>query len=435
MAASSSSTVNTNQTEIGAYRTENVSVQVITLRLTKENYFPWSAAMTMGIAGRGRIAYIDGRNPESAKTSGQVKALDVIRKLTGKRSWPFLEKDRHQYLQLQELGETYCKYVNPASLSRSVVDKYKNSMVTCTVGLIFFNNEEHIMDFRIARLFRKWGHVKVRHMSIAMAALAFLYRGLTKFSIGDADSIEGRVFALQAWFYKNVGPQSCHSQNTDRQLSSMKHYRRKIEEVDDSTIIRYTYNPVRGSLLLGPFFIIEYHPERCLRQFSLCQRKAYPIELEGTIVECELDTEEWSGIYTYAQQHWESFAHLYLVLGPEMGPEYVNIRFMVETRSQSRRMIEMELDQPFIGDMGEESSSETPPKLEMNDPEFDEYRRFQKYKIMFNEEQAQTEKAKKKGKKTKKYSSSSSDSFEDTTTTSSSEEEQKTPKKKKKGES
>ncbi|KAF3771916.1 hypothetical protein EJ110_NYTH59175 [Nymphaea thermarum] len=42
---------------------------VIALRLTKENYFPWSAAMTMGIAGRGRIAYIDGRNPKPAKTS------------------------------------------------------------------------------------------------------------------------------------------------------------------------------------------------------------------------------------------------------------------------------------------------------------------------------------------------------------------------------
>ncbi|KAF3771680.1 hypothetical protein EJ110_NYTH59820 [Nymphaea thermarum] len=85
----------------------------------------------------------------------------------------------------------------------------------------------------------------------------------------------------------------------------MEHYRRKMEEVDDSTIIwdffdreviksRYTYNTVRGSLLLGPFFIVEYHPERCLRQLSLRQRKAYPIESEGAIVECELDTEEWA---------------------------------------------------------------------------------------------------------------------------------------------
>ncbi|KAF3776992.1 hypothetical protein EJ110_NYTH47091 [Nymphaea thermarum] len=118
------------------------------------------------------------------------------------------------------------------------------------------------------------------------------------------DSIEGCVFTLQAWFYKHVEPQSCHFQNTDSQLSSMEHYRRKMEGVDDSIIIwdffdreviksRYTYNPVRGSLLLGPFFIVEYHPEHCLRQLSLRQRKAYPIESEGVIVECELDTEEW----------------------------------------------------------------------------------------------------------------------------------------------
>ncbi|KAF3788882.1 hypothetical protein EJ110_NYTH15405 [Nymphaea thermarum] len=91
----------------------------------------------------------------------------------------------------------------------------------------------------------------------------------------------------------------------DGQLSSMEHYRRKMEEVDDSTIIwdffdreviksRYAYSPVRGSLLLGPFFIIEYHPERCLRKLSLRQRKTYPIESEEAIVECELDTEEWS---------------------------------------------------------------------------------------------------------------------------------------------
>ncbi|KAF3784440.1 hypothetical protein EJ110_NYTH30193, partial [Nymphaea thermarum] len=67
MAASSSSTV--NQTEIGGVRTENVPMQVINLRLTKENYFSWSPAMTMGIAARDRMIYIDGSNPEPAKTS------------------------------------------------------------------------------------------------------------------------------------------------------------------------------------------------------------------------------------------------------------------------------------------------------------------------------------------------------------------------------
>ncbi|KAF3778855.1 hypothetical protein EJ110_NYTH42785 [Nymphaea thermarum] len=69
MAESSSSIVNTGQTEVGDFRTENMPVQVTTIRLTKENYFQWSAAMTMGIAGRGKIAYINGRKIEPAETN------------------------------------------------------------------------------------------------------------------------------------------------------------------------------------------------------------------------------------------------------------------------------------------------------------------------------------------------------------------------------
>ncbi|KAF3771801.1 hypothetical protein EJ110_NYTH59513 [Nymphaea thermarum] len=64
MAAFSSSTISTDQTEIGAYRIENVLVQVTTIRLTKENYLKWYAAITMGIAGRGRIAYVNGSKVE-----------------------------------------------------------------------------------------------------------------------------------------------------------------------------------------------------------------------------------------------------------------------------------------------------------------------------------------------------------------------------------
>ncbi|KAF3772619.1 hypothetical protein EJ110_NYTH57415 [Nymphaea thermarum] len=111
MAASSSLTV--NQTEIGVVRTENVPMLVITLRLTKDNYFSWSPAMTMGIAGRGRMAYIDGSNPEPAKTSGvwhtwflednQVKTWIVnsvsveiqpliLRKKTARDMWMILEQ-------------------------------------------------------------------------------------------------------------------------------------------------------------------------------------------------------------------------------------------------------------------------------------------------------------------------------------------------------
>ncbi|KAF3776331.1 hypothetical protein EJ110_NYTH48506 [Nymphaea thermarum] len=113
MAASSSSAVNTNQTKIGAFRTENVPMQVITLRLTKDNYFSWSPAMTMGIAGRGRMSYIDGSNPEPARTSGvwhtwflednQVKtwivnsvSVDIqpliLRKKTARDMWVVLEQ-------------------------------------------------------------------------------------------------------------------------------------------------------------------------------------------------------------------------------------------------------------------------------------------------------------------------------------------------------
>ncbi|KAF3771478.1 hypothetical protein EJ110_NYTH59721 [Nymphaea thermarum] len=111
MAASSSSTV--NQTEIGGIRTENVPMQVINLRLTKENYFSWSPAMTMGIAARDRMTYIDGSNPEPARTSGvwrtwflednQVKtwivnyvSLEIqpliLRKKTARDMWVVLEQ-------------------------------------------------------------------------------------------------------------------------------------------------------------------------------------------------------------------------------------------------------------------------------------------------------------------------------------------------------
>ncbi|KAF3784483.1 KINESIN-13A Kinesin-13A [Nymphaea thermarum] len=81
--------------------------------LTKENYFSWSPAMTMGIAGRGRMAYINGSNPEPARTSGvchawflednQVKTWIVnsvsadiqpliLRKKTAKDMWVVLEQ-------------------------------------------------------------------------------------------------------------------------------------------------------------------------------------------------------------------------------------------------------------------------------------------------------------------------------------------------------
>ncbi|KAF3776527.1 hypothetical protein EJ110_NYTH48007 [Nymphaea thermarum] len=61
--------VNIDQTDVGISRTKNFSVQVTTIWLTKENYLQWSAAITMGIAGRGRIAYVNEKKVEPVATS------------------------------------------------------------------------------------------------------------------------------------------------------------------------------------------------------------------------------------------------------------------------------------------------------------------------------------------------------------------------------
>ncbi|KAF3771797.1 hypothetical protein EJ110_NYTH59529 [Nymphaea thermarum] len=78
-----------------------------------ENYFSWSPAMTMGIVARDRMTYIDGSNPEPARTSGvwrtwflevnQVKTWIVnsvspeiqpliLRKKTARDMWVVLEQ-------------------------------------------------------------------------------------------------------------------------------------------------------------------------------------------------------------------------------------------------------------------------------------------------------------------------------------------------------
>ncbi|KAF3771526.1 hypothetical protein EJ110_NYTH60282, partial [Nymphaea thermarum] len=61
-----------------------VVVLVINLRLTKENYFSWLPAMTMGIAARDRMTYIDGSNPEPVPL--------ILRKKTARDMWVVLEQ-------------------------------------------------------------------------------------------------------------------------------------------------------------------------------------------------------------------------------------------------------------------------------------------------------------------------------------------------------
>lgn len=47
--------------EFTTVKTKNILVHVITIKLTKDNYLHWAVAITMGIAGRDRIKYINGR--------------------------------------------------------------------------------------------------------------------------------------------------------------------------------------------------------------------------------------------------------------------------------------------------------------------------------------------------------------------------------------
>ncbi|KAF3773647.1 hypothetical protein EJ110_NYTH54905 [Nymphaea thermarum] len=113
MADSSSSSVQTNLPDVVSAQTDHVSVQVTTIQLTKENYSRWSPAITMGIARRGRIAYVNGRKVEPAADSmawdtwfledNQVKTWIVnsvspeiqpliLRKKTARDMWIILEQ-------------------------------------------------------------------------------------------------------------------------------------------------------------------------------------------------------------------------------------------------------------------------------------------------------------------------------------------------------
>ncbi|KAF3781899.1 hypothetical protein EJ110_NYTH35009 [Nymphaea thermarum] len=57
-----------------ASKSENLPVQVTPIRLTKDNYLSWSAALEIGITSRGRRSYITGARPEPSKTDPQWEA-------------------------------------------------------------------------------------------------------------------------------------------------------------------------------------------------------------------------------------------------------------------------------------------------------------------------------------------------------------------------
>ncbi|XP_049931766.1 uncharacterized protein LOC126409743 [Nymphaea colorata] len=50
---------------------ENLPVHVTSIRLNKDNYLSWSAALEIGITSRGRLHYITGEKPAPSKTDSQ----------------------------------------------------------------------------------------------------------------------------------------------------------------------------------------------------------------------------------------------------------------------------------------------------------------------------------------------------------------------------
>ncbi|KAF3782038.1 hypothetical protein EJ110_NYTH35234 [Nymphaea thermarum] len=54
-----------------ASKAKNVPIQVTSIRLTKDNYLSWSAALEIGITSRGRLSYITGDKPAPLKSDPQ----------------------------------------------------------------------------------------------------------------------------------------------------------------------------------------------------------------------------------------------------------------------------------------------------------------------------------------------------------------------------
>ncbi|KAF3773517.1 hypothetical protein EJ110_NYTH55187 [Nymphaea thermarum] len=54
-----------------ASKAENVPIQVTSIRLTKDNYLSWYAALEIGITSRGRLSYITGDKPAPLKSDPQ----------------------------------------------------------------------------------------------------------------------------------------------------------------------------------------------------------------------------------------------------------------------------------------------------------------------------------------------------------------------------
>ena len=187
--------------------------------------------------------------------------------------------DGNEYVDLLELYRQYGTFVEVSSLSRIARERIQNAMVLCTVGLAFFPYWHNYVDVRIVQLLRRWGSQQTSCLSIAMAALAFLYRGLTCFTLGESILVEGCTYALQSWFFQHIPARASSFRYNGQELFPVAQYQSMIDNIKEEEVVwdyfdrqlsppRYTYEYSKRFKLLGPFLCTYYQPERCVRQFS-----------------------------------------------------------------------------------------------------------------------------------------------------------------------
>jgi hypothetical protein len=265
-----------------------------------------------------------------------IKGVDVreaLARATGSRSWPLTEINGSQFIDLFGLYRKYGAYEEVDALSRAAKDRIQHAMVLCTVGLAFFQDGQNFIDVRVAQLFRRWGSKQTRQLSVSMTALAFLYRGLARFALGETILVEGCTYALQSWFLRHVPSKASSFRFNSKQPKTAIQCRALIEKLHREEIVwdffdrretvpRYTYARSKRYRLLGPFFCVDYQPERCLRQFSQRQVRANIRFPTGNMPEFNLQSDQWSGAYHVTKYTWDSFISLSIFPGPNVSSEY-----------------------------------------------------------------------------------------------------------------
>ena len=170
-------------------------------------------------------------------------------------------------------------------------------------------------------------------LSVSMAALAFLYRGLARFALGEIILVEGCTYALQSWFLRHVSSKASSFRFNSKQPKSAIQCRALIEKPHQEEIVwdffdrketvpRYTYARSKHYRLLGPFFCVDYQPERCIRQFSQRQVRANTRFSTGNMPEFNLQSDQWSGAYHVTKYTWDSFISLSVFPGSNVSSEY-----------------------------------------------------------------------------------------------------------------